>query len=600
MIRHPLLQFIGPMVVALVFLAMLMISWRRWPDVMIDFGRELYVPWRITEGDVLYRDLAVFFGPLSSYVNALWFVMFGTSLMTLAMANAAILAVFTALLYWMLRTIAGFWSATIGCVAFLVVFAFGHLQGLGNYNFICPYSHELTHGTVLGLSCVAMLARYFRTARALDVAASGFLLGLTFLTKLEPFVATAASVAGGWLIVRAFHRDLRASRLRGLTIMFCTAFIPPVLACAMLASAMPFDQAVRGTLGSWMYVGDSALRGLPFYRVVMGTNKIGLNLSLMAKWSGLVLLFMAPALMASWFVRWPRARLALGGVAAVLGAAALWWTRDNFAWEQVARPLPLIVLAALASSIAVVYRVRNDAARFHSAILRVMFIVFAGGMLLKMILNARFGHYGFALAAPASVVAIAALMDWLPAWFDVRGRTGWILRGASMGAIAVWLLAMQHYCIWSGVPAIPLGQDRDWFYADQPRAEVVTSVLENLRKFMKPGSTMTVLPEGVMLNYLARRPAGTPYFNFLPAELAMFGEPTMLAALQAAPPDYIAIVHRDSPEYGTRFFGRDFGISIDRWIAQNYSRIGLAGDVPSLEGSRFGILVMQRKADAVK
>jgi hypothetical protein len=272
MARHPLLRFIGPMVVAVVFFAMMMISWRRWPDVMIDFGRELYVPWRITEGDVLYRDLAVFFGPLSSYVNALWFVIFGTSFMTLAICNAAILAVFTALLYWILRTIAGFWSATIGCVAFLMVFAFGHLQGMGNYNFICPYSHELTHGTMLGLSCVAMLARYFRTARGFDAALSGVLFGLTFLTKLEPFVATAATMAGGWLIVLAFQREQRGARLRGLATMLCTAFIPPVLAWAMLASALPPGQAVRGTHGSCLYVSVSSLRSRPLFRVVMGTN----------------------------------------------------------------------------------------------------------------------------------------------------------------------------------------------------------------------------------------------------------------------------------------------------------------------------------------
>ena len=38
--------------------------WSVGPDPLIDFGRELYVPWRITEGDVLYRDVAYFNGPV--------------------------------------------------------------------------------------------------------------------------------------------------------------------------------------------------------------------------------------------------------------------------------------------------------------------------------------------------------------------------------------------------------------------------------------------------------------------------------------------------------------------------------------------------------
>ena len=48
------------------------LSWRRWADVLVDFGLQLYLPWRISEGDVLYRDvLYLAGGPLSQYFNAL-------------------------------------------------------------------------------------------------------------------------------------------------------------------------------------------------------------------------------------------------------------------------------------------------------------------------------------------------------------------------------------------------------------------------------------------------------------------------------------------------------------------------------------------------
>src|SRR5262245_19376343 len=55
-------------------------SWRTWPDLLIDFGNELYVPWRITEGEHLYRDIAFTMGPLSQYFHALLFRLFGVSL----------------------------------------------------------------------------------------------------------------------------------------------------------------------------------------------------------------------------------------------------------------------------------------------------------------------------------------------------------------------------------------------------------------------------------------------------------------------------------------------------------------------------------------
>jgi len=34
------------------------LSWRTWPDILVDFGQELDVPWRLAQGDALYRDIA--------------------------------------------------------------------------------------------------------------------------------------------------------------------------------------------------------------------------------------------------------------------------------------------------------------------------------------------------------------------------------------------------------------------------------------------------------------------------------------------------------------------------------------------------------------
>ena len=68
-------------------------------ELLVDFGRELYVPWRITQGDVLYRDIAYFSGPLSPHVNALWFWSFGPGVRNVLILNFLVLAAFTWLAY---------------------------------------------------------------------------------------------------------------------------------------------------------------------------------------------------------------------------------------------------------------------------------------------------------------------------------------------------------------------------------------------------------------------------------------------------------------------------------------------------------------------
>ena len=77
----------GVAVIGLCFVGMTLWTWRAWTDILVDFGREAYLPWRILAGEVLYRDLAYLAGPFSPYWNAWWYFLCGVSLQTLATVN---------------------------------------------------------------------------------------------------------------------------------------------------------------------------------------------------------------------------------------------------------------------------------------------------------------------------------------------------------------------------------------------------------------------------------------------------------------------------------------------------------------------------------
>ena len=133
----------------------------------------------------------------------------------------------------------------------------------------------------------------------------------------------------------------------------------------------------------------------------------------------------------------------------------------------------------------------------------------------------------------------------------------------------------------------------DRFRADQ-RGKLTVRMLEHIEAHIEPGQTLAVLPEGVMLNYLSRRATSIPFINFMPPELLMFGEDSILHALEEAPPDFIALVHKNTAEYGAPLFGTHYGQRIMAWIEQNYRVIERVG-APPLRDRRFGMFLLERE-----
>jgi len=279
-------RWIGPIAIVVIGFVMAYWSWRAWPDVLVDFGRELYVPWQLAEGKVLYADIAYLNGPLSPYLNALWFRMFGVSILTLALCNICLLAVLAGLVFHLFHRISGRLAASSACLILVTVFAFGQLISVGNYNFVCPYSHELTHGLILCTAAITCLSTYHRRRRLLWVAGAGLAVGLTFLTKVEVFLAGALAVAAGLSLIVWIERPGPRRTVQLLAMFIASVLLPPAIALVLLSTAIPASEALHAMAGSWSSLLGSDLVSMDFYRKGMGLLDAGANLKLMLAWIG--------------------------------------------------------------------------------------------------------------------------------------------------------------------------------------------------------------------------------------------------------------------------------------------------------------------------
>lgn len=590
--RRRFAEWQGPILIALIALVMLIWTWETWPDVLIDFGVERYIPWRLAEGDVLYRDISFHNGPLSQYFNSVCFRIFGSSLRTLVLCNLALLTVLIALMYYMLRQIGHRSAATAACVVFVLLFAFAQFVGIGNYNYVCPYAHEMTHGLLLSLA--ALVAAWPRGKQSMFLPAlSGLALGLAFLTKTEVFLAGAAGTAAALLMGLWFERPgWRRALARVLCFLFAF-LIPPVIAFLCLASAMSAQQAWLGTLGTWGVAVRSDILNLPFYRAIQGMDRPWENIMAMFSMTGLYAILLVPATVMGLMLRRPGQHRMVVATAVFGVTVCLFWNLRSAMWDGFARPMPLVILAMILAIGVCFWSHRREEAAQRRVVREISFLIFALALMAKMFLNAHIVHYGFVLAMPATLVLVVAAFDWAPVMIDRRGGFGWVFTAAAtalLGVAASGYLSSQSY--WISQKIYRVGSGGDAFWADG-RGEYVRAAVEQITARSSAGTTLAVLPEGVMLNCLTGLRNPTSHVNFMPVELMLFDEERMVECFEAHPPDLIALVHKDTSEIGFQFFGRDYGRRLNEWISANYRSWCLVGAMP-LQNDEFGILLLEK------
>ncbi|WP_428940809.1 glycosyltransferase family 39 protein [Fontivita pretiosa] len=568
------------------FLVMLAWSWFGWPDPLVDFGRELYLPWQILAGKVLYRDIAHFNGPLSAYFNTLVFALLGVSLRSIVIVNLILLALLTWLVWRLIGFIADRFAATVACIVMLTVFAFIQLGGIGNYNFVTPYSHELTHGLVLSFVAITCFAGFARRKEpnSLWLMGAGLALGMVFLTKPEVFVAAALALGTGI----ALHRPMPAAAALGGFVV--AAAMPILIAFLLLAMGMPEAEAIRGVLGAWIYLFDSRITRSEFYARVIGTHELSWSLIyIVAACAAYAIILLIAARLAT-IRRRGTGLIALAVCSMSILVAIAFNVLSLNVWQGSLRGLTVVSPLLAGGSVLVAIRKRDAASAMRAVI-----SVFAAALLAKIVLNVTPFHYGFALAMPATLLAVAAALSWWPQALERRGGSGAVVRAALLPVVGLFIFV--HLYIFGSFysPAKKrtlAGSGPDAFRADPPgdrRGAALNLMLGQLAD-LPAQATLVVVPEGVMINYLARRENPTPYLSFMPPEVAMFGQARMLATLDDTAPDYV-IVSRVAglKEYGYEQFGQDFGRQIFEWIDAHYDA------VPLPYGPGYPFELMKRK-----
>ena len=549
------------------------VSWGRSGDVLIDWGRELYTAWQLSQGAVLYRDVASMFGPLAAYLNALLFVTFGPSAAVLQAANIVGIGLLSILLYDVFRRISGHTGAAVATFVFLSVFAFAHMTEAGLFNFATPYSHAATLGLTLCVILVWMLMQIESRPGPWSGLGAGLACGLAWLTKPELGLAAVVTLLAGVVLL---NRQSSPPGNRTWLAMAVGLLLPSAVAVVAFLGPLGFTGAVAVPFEAFRAAVASQAWDIPFYRALSGLARPWHNLAVVV---GSAIGFLAFLASLEFLDRTLKGRVhqVVALILITAGAVSAVLLLDVLPWLEAARPLPVLITLVCAVVFARAWTARESTEEDGSLVGLACWSVLSLALLWKIALLARFYHFGFYLALPSTLLMAVVLVVLLPG--ELPASSGRLVRSFAIlivGASAANALGIEMRQYRARTFEVgPVGDRMGVFppFID-PRAETVAATVDYLEERGDDFSSLLVLPEGVMLNYWLRTPTPTPHLSLMPPEVARHGEEAIWMALLRTPPDAIALTERRFTEYGANEFqDTPFGGSVGRWLRSDYCRL---------------------------
>jgi hypothetical protein len=576
-IRSLALDALPGLVVGAAFVHALVAGWRKWGDLTADTGRELDLPRRLAEGQLLYRDARFYYGPLAPYLNALLYRLFGVHLDVLVWAGIASAALLCIALYRLARFFVPRWGAAAVSVAFLYLCAFAQLYVGGTFNFVLPYTFAATYGILAATWSLVFLIEHLRTQRRERFFLSVACLVLAALSKVEAFAPALAAHSVFLAAMLVARSRLRRTYLAGYGV--AAAAVGGVWgALAVAVGPSLWTENVAGVVnrGSRRFV----LWAMGFADPAASLRAMGLSAALLV--AVMLLSFLVSRMLSRRSLPGPAA----WGLATAVGLATLfayryWQLHVHFRVLPVAMTVAVTVLAVLYA---------KQPGRRREWLGHALVWVFGLACLGRIVLASRPQHYGFYLL-PAGLVCVGLLFfDYGP---RLSGSGVWPAR--VFGAAGIGLLAasaslafadsQRLFALHTYELDVPRG--RLWIVNRWGLEGPAVHALSRL----PPETRLATVPEGAGLLFFSGLREADSMFSYLPMEVVgPAGDDALLRRWKANPPDVIAWIGRPMAEFGSAGFGVDYARRSMSWVREEYE--------PATDPAAAIVLLLRRSVAA--
>ena len=588
----------------------LAVSWERWGNPLVDCGREMNQPLRLARGEMLYSDVRHIYGPLSPYINAFLYKIFGPSLAVLYADGIITAILILATVYWLSRRLMGQAAAAATTLSVMWLCAF---KQAGNY--VLPYSYSALHGCALGLLSLALLVNFLERreendagaespaaressqhdTNSLRLAIAGLATGFAVLAKTE--MGLAAMSAGIVAIALAGYPSVKKALRLGLV------FIVPAAVLVLgvygyIASRVGWHTLSHDSLLFFRYLPPELVY---FNKRVSGFDQplqsIASILGATVRVSALAAVVGTVSVLFTWRKRQAASKVSLSELTRVSDAGRasyiLIWMLFALSLLLVVVPfagalnfekgpylaMPILLLGLI--GIEAVKQIKQPAGRplKSQTVVVVVITVYALASLARVILRVRSGGAYSSYLLPASVIMFT--YAWVNPFADMfrQPATRRLARNIAVAllmldvAITASLLSFRF----RDRNTSPIRTERGTIIAIPDLGKAINEAIAFIDRETVSGEPVAVMPEGTALNFFTDRPKPLREEITTPGYLNKEGEERAIRQLQQSNTRFVLVANRATSEFGAEAFGKDYCKTLMAWIGQNFEPCAIFG-----------------------
>jgi hypothetical protein len=560
-------------------------SWMRWSDVQIDYGRELYVSWRMSLGDKMLIDFEDLYGPFPRIFDLFVFKITKANLVSLEIANFLIYISILIILFKIIQFCWNKYIALMACIVFLQVFSFAQLSGTSNYNFITPYTQSVNLGY---LNCIILLYILItKKYNFVNYFYIGLLVGTSFVIKPEFMLCAILGTIVSFFI-KTYKIDIKC-----ISIFLIGVITPSTLILIYYyLNSYDISYSLRVTSNAWLSVFHAMNNNMIYggNRELLGLNSPMGNFLKHVFYTLIAVFLVITSLVVAYLSTLKELVNLRYTILIIFYIGILFLSFYVFNWGNIGKSFLGILIVYIFYTY---YINKNNICKIHYNN-RFIFVVFAVLLMFRMLLNGRIYQYGFYQASLAgTVVAVLMLEEPVIYLSSKSSRLYYRLFVISILLIGVLKITRASNIMYDYKTYL-VGESYDSFYTyrtDLNKTGDVVNHFTNILKARPKSETLLVAPEGLIINYLAKLKNPVPYMDCIPRGEKL--DSILVSELKRKPPTWILFISRDLTEFGINEFGSDRGKGKElvSWAFSNYEIYEKYGDEPFTNGHIGGILL---------